>query len=283
MLGVELFFRFSVVNVDVVFSNLSKDKRDYKMNILVISFLALASLSTFPAPSAGTPASAAAAGDVTDPKKSLAAAAEAAVAPINNNGLKEIWQEDEREVLIRNERGTKNGGAGTAGKKDRKKDKNSSSTSSLSPQSTSSYSAGAANGHHQKYNKQQNTKPKPSDRQQAQNSQCRYTKGPWTECDAKSNTRSRTLSLKKGEPSCVQTRTIQKKCKKACRYDKGAWSECAPNGQMSRTDSLKSSSDATCQASRVVNKNCNQGKSKDKQNKPAKAEKKEKGLRKNRQ
>lgn len=227
MLGLELFFRFSVVNVDVVFSNLSKDKRDYKMNILVISFLALASLSTFPAPSAGTPASAA--GDVTDPKKSLAAAAEAAVAPINNNGLKEIWQEDEREVLIRNERGTKNGGAGTA------------------------------------------------------DSQCRYTKGPWTECDAKSNTRSRTLSLKKGEPSCVQTRTIQKKCKKACRYDKGAWSECAPNGQMSRTDSLKSSSDATCQASRVVNKNCNQGKSKDKQNKPAKAEKKEKGLRKNRQ
>lgn len=199
------------------------------MNILVISFLALASLSTFPAPSAGTPAAAAAAADVSDPKKSLAATAAAAAAPINNNGLKEIWQEDEREVLIRNERGTKNGGAGTA------------------------------------------------------DSQCRYTKGPWTECDAKSNTRSRTLSLKKGEPSCVQTRTIQKKCKKACRYDKGAWSECAPNGQMSRTDSLKSSSDATCQASRVVNKNCNQGKSKDKQNKPAKAEKKEKGIRKNRQ
>lgn len=69
----------------------------------------------------------------------------------------------------------------------------------------------------------------------------------------------------------------------ACRYDKGAWSECAPNGQMSRTDSLKSSSDATCQSTRVVNKNCNQGKSKDKQNKSPKAEKKEKGLRKNRQ
>uniref|UniRef100_A0A1Q3FV21 Putative conserved secreted protein n=1 Tax=Culex tarsalis TaxID=7177 RepID=A0A1Q3FV21_CULTA len=254
------------------------------MNILVISFLALASLSTFPAPSLGTPASAAAA-DVSDPKKSsLAAAAEAAVAPVNNNNLKEIWQEDEREVLIRNERGTKNGGgAGTAGKKDRKKDKTQSlsSSPSSSPQSSPS-GAGGSNGH-QKYNKQQNTKPKPSDRQQAQNSQCRYTKGPWTECDAKSNTRSRTLSLKKGEPSCVQTRTIQKKCKKACRYDKGAWSECAPNGQMSRTDSLKSSSDATCQTSRVVNKNCNQGKSKDKQNKPAKAEKKEKGIRKNRQ
>ncbi|XP_065074535.1 uncharacterized protein LOC135698458 isoform X2 [Ochlerotatus camptorhynchus] len=194
------------------------------MNILVISFLALASLTTFPTQTLGTPAAAAA--DVSDPKKSLAAAE--AAQPVNDNALKEIWQEDDREVLIRNERGTKNGGA-------------------------------------------------------AVDSQCRYTKGPWTECEAKSNTRSRTLSLKKGEQSCVQTRTIQKKCKKACRYDKGAWSECAPTGQMSRTDSLKSSSDATCQSTRVVNKNCNQGKSKDKQNKSPKAEKKEKGLRKNRQ
>lgn len=194
------------------------------MNILVISFLALASLTTFPTQTLGTPAAAAAA-DVSSPKKSLAAAE--AAQPVNDNGLKEIWQEDDREVLIRNERGTKNGGAA--------------------------------------------------------DSQCRYTKGPWTECDAKSNTRSRTLSLKKGEQSCVQTRTIQKKCKKACRYDKGAWSECGPAGQMSRTDSLKSSSDATCQSTRVVNKNCNQGKSKDKQNKSPKAEKKEKGLRKNRQ
>lgn len=193
------------------------------MNILVISFLALASLTTFPTQTLGTPAAAAA--DVSSPKKSLAAAE--AAQPINDNGLKEFWQEDDGEVLIRNERGTKNGGAA--------------------------------------------------------DSQCRYTKGPWTECDAKSNTRSRTLSLKKGEQSCVQTRTIQKKCKKACRYDKGAWSECAPTGQMSRTDSLKSSSDATCQTTRVVNKNCNQGKSKDKQNKSPKAEKKEKGLRKNRQ
>lgn len=193
------------------------------MNILVISFLALASLTTFPTQTLGTPAAAAA--DVPNPKKSLAAAE--AAQPVHDNALKEFWQEDDHEVLIRNERGTKNGGAA--------------------------------------------------------DSQCRYTKGPWTECDAKSNTRSRTLSLKKGEQSCVQTRTIQKKCKKACRYDKGAWSECAPTGQMSRTDSLKSSSDATCQTTRVVNKNCNQGKSKDKQNKSPKAEKKEKGLRKNRQ
>uniref|UniRef100_A0A182HWQ5 Pleiotrophin/Midkine C-terminal domain-containing protein n=1 Tax=Anopheles arabiensis TaxID=7173 RepID=A0A182HWQ5_ANOAR len=188
------------------------------MNILVISFLAVVSLTTFPAGTYGTPA---ASSGAHDPKKSVAAA-EAAL-PVNDNGLKEIWQEDDREVLIRNERGTKNGGSAAA------------------------------------------------------DSQCRYTKGPWTECDAKSNTRSRTLSLKKGESSCVQTRTIQKKCKKACRYDKGAWSDCDNNGQMSRTDSLKQTSDATCQTTRVVNKNCNQGKSKDKQNKPPKAEKKEKG------
>lgn len=196
------------------------------MNILVVTFLALASLTTFPTQTLGTPAAAAAAAttsDVSDAKKSLPDGA--GVNPVND--LSEFWQEDDREVLIRNERGTKNGGVA--------------------------------------------------------DSQCRYTKGPWTECDAKSNTRSRTLSLKKGEQSCVQTRTIQKKCKKACRYDKGAWSECAPNGQMSRTDSLKSSSDATCQSTRVINKNCNQGKSKDKQNKSPKAEKKEKGVRKNRQ
>lgn len=49
---------------------------------------------------------------------------------------------------------------------------------------------------------------------------CRYTKGTWTECDPKTNTRSRTLTLKKGEGSCVQTRTIQKKCKKG-KSEKG--------------------------------------------------------------
>lgn len=43
---------------------------------------------------------------------------------------------------------------------------------------------------------------------------CRYGKNPWTECDTKTNTRSRTLTLKKGDPACDQTRTIQKKCKK---------------------------------------------------------------------
>uniref|UniRef100_A0A1A9VU00 Pleiotrophin/Midkine C-terminal domain-containing protein n=1 Tax=Glossina austeni TaxID=7395 RepID=A0A1A9VU00_GLOAU len=67
----------------------------------------------------------------------------------------EIWEEDDHEILIRNERGTKNDGLS-----------------------------------------------------------CRYGKNPWTECDTKTNTRSRTLTLKKGDPACDQTRTIQKKCKK---------------------------------------------------------------------
>lgn len=43
---------------------------------------------------------------------------------------------------------------------------------------------------------------------------CRYTKGSWTECDAKTNMRTRTLNLKKGESNCQSTRTVQKKCKK---------------------------------------------------------------------
>ncbi|XP_037931483.1 uncharacterized protein LOC119666272 [Teleopsis dalmanni] len=67
----------------------------------------------------------------------------------------EIWEEDDHEILIRNERGTKSDGLS-----------------------------------------------------------CRYGKNPWTECDTKTNTRSRTLTLKKGDPACDQTRTIQKKCKK---------------------------------------------------------------------
>ncbi|XP_055701607.1 uncharacterized protein LOC129800896 isoform X3 [Phlebotomus papatasi] len=119
----------------------------------------------------------------------------------------EIWQEDDHEVLIRNERGTKNGNA----------------------------SGGMASG------------------------SCRYVKSAWSECDAKTNQRSRTLTLKKGEEGCVQTRTIQKKCKKACRYEKGAWSECI-GGKMSRSDKLKATSDAACESTRVVNKNCNPAK-----------------------
>lgn len=44
---------------------------------------------------------------------------------------------------------------------------------------------------------------------------CKYVKGSWSECDPKTNMRSRTLTLKKGDQAaCEATKTIQKKCKK---------------------------------------------------------------------
>ncbi|XP_076760566.1 uncharacterized protein LOC143429063 [Xylocopa sonorina] len=86
-------------------------------------------------------------------------------------------------------------------------------------------------------------------------SSCRYVKGQWSECDSKTNTRSRTLNLKKGDKSCEQTKTIQKKCKKACRYEKGTWSECV-NQLMTRADNLKANSDASCDKTRQLTKRC---------------------------
>uniref|UniRef100_A0A1I8NXU3 Pleiotrophin/Midkine C-terminal domain-containing protein n=1 Tax=Stomoxys calcitrans TaxID=35570 RepID=A0A1I8NXU3_STOCA len=93
-------------------------------------------------------------------------------------------------------------------------------------------------------------------------STCRYSKSVWSECDAKTNTRVRTLSLKKGDASCQQTRTMEKKCKKSCRYEKGAWSECL-NGQMRREDKLKatggseSPANSSCEPMRSISKKCN--------------------------
>ncbi|KAI8118257.1 hypothetical protein CVS40_10000, partial [Lucilia cuprina] len=87
---------------------------------------------------------------------------------------------------------------------------------------------------------------------------CRYAKSAWSECDPKTNMRSRILTLKKGEPNCLETRTMQKKCKKTCRYEKGAWSECT-NGQMTREDKLKATGgvETSCEAVRSINKKCN--------------------------
>ncbi|KAK3921333.1 Pleiotrophin [Frankliniella fusca] len=92
---------------------------------------------------------------------------------------------------------------------------------------------------------------------------CRYAKGAWSECDTKTNTRTRTLTLKKGDAAtCEQTKTIQKKCKKgmrvhvaACRYDKGTWGDCA-NGRMTRTDALRPNSDPSCEQARQITKKC---------------------------
>ncbi|CAK9803017.1 hypothetical protein ANTPLA_LOCUS3415 [Anthophora plagiata] len=93
------------------------------------------------------------------------------------------------------------------------------------------------------------------ERASGSSSSCRYVKGQWSECDSKTNTRSRTLNLKKGDKSCEQTRTIQKKCKKACRYEKGTWSGCV-NQLMTRVDNLKTNSDASCEKTRRLDKRC---------------------------
>ncbi|XP_017136640.1 uncharacterized protein LOC108152100 [Drosophila miranda] len=90
-------------------------------------------------------------------------------------------------------------------------------------------------------------------------STCRYAKSAWSNCDAKSNMRTRILSLKKGEQNCLPTRTIQKKCKKGCRYEKGTWTPCTA-GQMTREDKLQAegvgASDQNCDPVRTVNKKC---------------------------
>ncbi|XP_066250193.1 midkine-A-like isoform X2 [Euwallacea similis] len=91
----------------------------------------------------------------------------------------------------------------------------------------------------------------------AKNQECRYTKGAWSECDSKTNQRSRTLTLKKGnQTSCEPTKTMQKKCKKACRYEKGTWAECNAQGQMTRSDKLKAGSDPSCDQKREITKKC---------------------------
>ncbi|XP_023246374.1 uncharacterized protein LOC106640854 isoform X1 [Copidosoma floridanum] len=122
----------------------------------------------------------------------------------------ELWEEDDKEVLVRTVRGIKERASGSG--------------------------SGGRGG-------------SPS---------CRYTKGQWSECDHKNNMRTRTLSLKKGDPkSCEPTKVITKKCKKgkACRYEKGAWTSCI-NQNMTRIDNLKASSDPSCEKTHKITKEC---------------------------
>ncbi|KAI9561594.1 hypothetical protein GHT06_012553 [Daphnia sinensis] len=51
-------------------------------------------------------------------------------------------------------------------------------------------------------------------RRRGEGKACRYTKGAWSECNTATNQRSRSLTLKKGDSSCEQSKTITKKCKK---------------------------------------------------------------------
>lgn len=92
------------------------------MNILLISLFAVASLSTFPARTYGTEL--ADKSQLTQQTVALTAEEHQPAAAVGGGGG-EIWQETEREVLIRNERGTKNtnnnGGAGKKGKNKKEK------------------------------------------------------------------------------------------------------------------------------------------------------------------
>ncbi|GFQ76275.1 uncharacterized protein TNCT_578381 [Trichonephila clavata] len=86
--------------------------------------------------------------------------------------------------------------------------------------------------------------------------ECRYKKGPWSECDS-SNMQRKTLTLKKGDSTCEQTKVMTRKCKKACKYDKGDWSECETSTNTRvRTDSLKPKSDSSCEPTRTLSKKC---------------------------
>nr|CAD7428413.1 unnamed protein product [Timema monikensis] len=65
---------------------------------------------------------------------------------------------------------------------------------------------------------------------------CRYVKGAWSDCDSKTNMRTRTLTLKKGDQqTCEQTKTIQKKCKKEqVAREEGATQETRQTGCLAR-------------------------------------------------
>ncbi|GBL56884.1 hypothetical protein AVEN_180819-1, partial [Araneus ventricosus] len=91
---------------------------------------------------------------------------------------------------------------------------------------------------------------------------CKYDKGDWSDCEASTNTRVRTDSLKpKSDSSCEPTRTLSKKCKKVCKYNKqGAWSECdSATGRKTKVLVLKSGSPQTCEANKKITKPCHKG------------------------
>jgi len=194
------------------------------MNLLLISVLFIASVSYFPARTVSSTTT-----EIEEQPHALPLAA----AEGTQNTAGEIWQEDDREVLIRSVRGAKN--AAGSGKREKNKKNNNRKISEGKSKKTPT---------------------------------CRYEKGQWTDCDPQTNMRSRTLTLKKGDEGCDRTRTIEKKCKKACRYDKGEWSKCV-NGTMTRTDNIRPGCDPSCKQTREVNKNCNKDKRPKKQDKNA--------------
>lgn len=96
------------------------------MKFVILTLMAVSALSTFPVRATGFTTEISES-EIEEPKTLPLTAAQDQKAMKNVN---EIWQEDEREVLIRNERGAKDNGAsgattttGKKGKKDHNKDK----------------------------------------------------------------------------------------------------------------------------------------------------------------
>lgn len=103
-----------------------KNFKGNRMKFLILTLVAVSALSTFPVRATGFTTEISES-EIEEPKTLPLTAAQDQKAMKNVN---EIWQEDEREVLIRNERGAKDNGAsgattttGKKGKKDHNKDK----------------------------------------------------------------------------------------------------------------------------------------------------------------
>lgn len=87
---------------------------------------------------------------------------------------------------------------------------------------------------------------------------CKYFKGSWSDCDASTNTRTRELTLKKGDASvCLPKKTITKKCKKQCRYKPSDWGECDNRTHtMVRILTLKMGDPDLCQLTKQLVRRC---------------------------
>lgn len=98
-----------------------------QMNFLIISLLAVGAVSFFPRSALGSSTGK----EVEEQPHALPLAA-AAEGPQNVAG--EIWQEDDREVLIRSERGAKSNGGPGSGKKEKTKRVNNPNSRKLTDQ-----------------------------------------------------------------------------------------------------------------------------------------------------
>jgi len=88
-------------------------------------------------------------------------------------------------------------------------------------------------------------------------SECRYEKEAWEECDITTGKQRRVLKLKSSRSvaSCEPEKVIERPCKKNCRYSKGIWSECV-DGSKHRTDTIKPGPTPGCEGTRNITKVC---------------------------